>query len=124
MRELIRDGGAAITSVNLAESADVLRRRYGVDRSRVRAAIAALTDRSVTVRVVDAPVALRAADLRADNYHRTRCPISLADCVLVGAAGPEDRVATSDSHVIALAAGQGIAAARLPDSATPATPEG
>lgn len=116
VRELLGEGDAAITSVNVAEAVDVLRRRFGVDRGRVRAAIAALTDQPVAVLVVDEPLALRAADLRTEHYHRSDCPVSLADCMLLAAAGPEDRIVTADSHVLAVAAGEGIAAVELPGS--------
>ena len=103
VRELIEGGGAAITSVNLAEAIDVLGRRYRIDGERVRAAIATLTDRMVMVVSVDEMRAIRAGELRAEHYHRAASPLSLADCILLAAAGPDDRVVTADPHILAVA---------------------
>jgi predicted nucleic acid-binding protein len=113
VKGLIGEDRAAITAVNLAETADVLRRRYEIERHRVRAAIATLTGQNLAVIAVEESVALRAADLRAENYHRSRRPISLADCILLAAAGTKDRVATADPHLLEVAAASGITALDL-----------
>jgi predicted nucleic acid-binding protein len=108
VRELIRQGGAATPTVSLAETAYVLARRYGIDRRRVRGAIAGLTDGPLAVVSLDAPRALRAGEIHAGHYHRSRCPLSLADAVLLASAGLDDRLATADPHVLSVAAAKGI----------------
>lgn len=111
---LIREGGAAVPAVNLAESVDVLTRRYEIDRQRVRSAIGSLTERALAVVPVDRSSAMRAAELRAAHYHRTRRPLSLADCILLASAGAGDRIATADRHVLAVAGSEKVEAIALP----------
>lgn len=113
VREMIRAGDAAVTTVNLAESVDVLQRRYGIERARARSASVSLTDGPLAVLAVDRAHALRAADLRAAHYDRNECAISLGDCVLLAAAGADDRVATADGAILAVAEREGIGAIAL-----------
>lgn len=116
VRELLREESTAITSINLAETAYVLRRRYDVDRERVRSAVDTLTSSRLDVLSTGAEHGWRAADLRAEHYHRQRCPLSLADCVLLASPGSGDRIATADSHVLRVAQIEGIATVALAHS--------
>jgi len=52
------------------------------------------------VRTVEAHQAWRAAELRAQHYHRTKRPLSLGDCLLLASVAEGERVATSDPHVL------------------------
>lgn len=113
VRQLIREDAVASPAINLAEAADVLRRRFRVERTRVRAALASLTERPLAVIDLDERAALAAAELRAQHYHRANRPISIADCVLLAGAGAGDRVATADRHVLATAAAEGIETVEL-----------
>lgn len=62
-------------------------------------------------------VALRAGLLRAQHYHRTRCAVSMADCVAAETARQHDApVATSDPHLLNMCNAEGIAVVALPDS--------
>lgn len=112
---LMRGGEAAMVTLNLAEAVERLA-RYGNPFERVRELVAPTIEQSVLLIDFDAALAWRAAELRARHYHRTRTPVSLADCALVAAAGPEDRVATSDAPVLRVARAEGVAGISLPDS--------
>lgn len=63
---------------------------------------------------VDAVIARAAAEIRAEHYHRKTRALSLADVVLLAAARPRDRIASSDSDVLAIAAELGIETLELP----------
>jgi len=60
--------------------------------------------------------AFKAARLRIEHYRRRERPLSLADCFLLAAASPEDRVATADPSVSEVARAEGIELLALPDS--------
>jgi hypothetical protein len=70
----------------------------------------------LTVLAVDQPTAWRAGEARATYYHRADSALSLADCLLLAGAGPDDRIATSDRVVIGAAEELGIATIPLPNS--------
>lgn len=57
-----------------------------------------------------------AGEIRASHYHRKTAALSLADCVLLAAAGPEDEIATSDRAVAVAAHHLGIGLIPLLDS--------
>jgi PIN domain nuclease of toxin-antitoxin system len=114
--DLIAEGGCGITLVNLAESVDRLARRHGLAATRTRPAIEALLGGVLAPVAVQVTHSWRAAELRIAHYHRRECAISLADCVLLAAARPADRIATSDRAVIGVARREGIAVEPLPDS--------
>jgi PIN domain nuclease of toxin-antitoxin system len=115
VRRVLADADSRVTTVQLAEVADVLVRRHGVGSVEARRAVEAIPGLSVVA--VGAAEGWRAGELRARHYHRTRCPVSLADCVLVAAAGPHDRIATSDTALAAVARAEGIGVFPLPSSA-------
>lgn len=115
--DLITAGPVAVTAPNLAEAADRLGRVYGLAVARTHAAVESLEQSSdLTVRGIDRMHAWRAAELRVEHYHRTRCPLSLSDCLLLAATGDEERLATSDPHVLATADLENIARIALADS--------
>jgi predicted nucleic acid-binding protein len=116
VRKLLKGGDAAITTLNLGEALNTLARRYGLGLERTRPAVETLLAHSLTTIPVTTAHAWRAVALRVAHYHRRDCPVSLADCVLLAAAGPGDRVATSDRAIIAVARREGIDVVPLPDS--------
>jgi predicted nucleic acid-binding protein len=116
VREILSDHAAAMTTVNLAEAVDRLQRRYGLGSARTRPVIDALVDDALALIPLGPAEAWRAAEIRAEHYHRTRCPLSLADAVLIASAGPDGRVASSDQHMLRVAARERIAITALPDS--------
>jgi predicted nucleic acid-binding protein len=115
--EILRRGKAAMAATNVAEVFDVSARRHGLPVSRVADLLEPLLEGPLTPIAVDPDLARRAGEVRLAHYHRKRRPLSLADCVLLAAAtGPKDRIATSDSDVLAVAAELGIETIALPPS--------
>lgn len=55
-----------------------------------------------------------AADIRARRYHRTRAPLSLADCILIAATGASDALATTDAPLIRAAEAENVQVRTLP----------
>ncbi|HYM46667.1 MAG TPA: PIN domain-containing protein [Solirubrobacteraceae bacterium] len=105
---LLRRGEAAITAVNLAEALDVLQRVQEIPRDRLEAVTRGLVGERMTLVPIDERIARDAADIRARRYHRTRAPVSLADCILVAATGESDALATADGPLIRVARAEGV----------------
>lgn len=114
VRGLLARGDVAITSLNLAEAAYVLEREYGIKGEQLRPRLAAVPPRTLRVAPLEERGAWRAAQLRREHYHRTKCPLSLADCVLLASVGPDDRLATADPHVLSVADREDVATVPLP----------
>ncbi len=117
VEELMRSGEAAITSINLAEAVDVSCRVHGLNERSVREIVEPLIF-GAHLSVV-APIdtdAWRAARLRIGHYNRRTRPLSIADCFLLAAVTPADRVATADPAVAEVARAEGIDMIALPDS--------
>jgi predicted nucleic acid-binding protein len=108
--------GAAMTTLNLAEAVDRLKRRYDLEIERTRPVIEGLLAKSLTLLPLGPPQAWRAGEIRAVHYHRSRCPLSLADAVLVASAPAGGRIASSDGSLLTVAASEGVATVALPDS--------
>jgi predicted nucleic acid-binding protein len=108
--------GAAMTTLNLAEAIDRLKRRYDLEIERTRPVIEGLLEKSLLLLPLGPSQAWRAGELRAAHYHRSRCPISLADAVLLASAPAGGRIASSDGPLLTVAASEGIATTALPDS--------
>lgn len=115
VRALLTAGGVAVTAVNLAEVADRLVRADGLPEPDVLRALRLLTDSRLDVRPVDHATALRAAAIRGRRYHRTRSPLSLADCVCLAAAGEGERIATADRPLLRAAEAEEIPVIALPE---------
>jgi PIN domain nuclease of toxin-antitoxin system len=105
---LLRRGEAAITAVNLAEALDVLQRVGGIPRERLDALTIPLVGERMTLVAIDERIARAAADIRARRYHRTRAPLSLADCILLAATGKSDALATADGPLIRVAEAENV----------------
>jgi PIN domain nuclease of toxin-antitoxin system len=108
--------GAAMTTLNLAEAVDRLERRYGLEIGQTRPVIEGLLAGSLTLLPLGPAQAWRAGEIRAAHYHRSRCPISLADAVLVASAPVGGRIASSDGPLLTVAASEGVVTMVLPDS--------
>lgn len=100
---LIAGGGCAVPAVNLLEVSDHLLRVRGVPEATLEASLGPLLDGPLAMLATDRPTAHRAALLRASHYHRSSCPLSLADCVLLASGRTGDRLATADRHLLAVA---------------------
>ena len=108
VRGLLRDGGTAVVTANLAEALDVSARTFGLPIERAMEVLEPLLDETLGSVPLDLDRARRAAAIRARHYHRTSRPISLADAILVASAGPGDRIATADPDVLAVAETEAI----------------
>jgi uncharacterized protein with PIN domain len=111
---IVQTREAAITAANLAECVDVLERREPQHAQVARAALESLLAGGLTVVALTEAHAFRAGSLRARHFTRRNRPLSLADCFLLAAATPEDRLATNDELVLEVAAAEGIATLALP----------
>jgi ribonuclease VapC len=111
---LLRSGEAAITAVNLAEALDVLQRVQGIPSERLQAVTTPLVGERMKLLPIDERIARDAADIRARRYHRTRAPVSLADCILLAATGESDALATADGPLIRVAEAENVQVRALP----------
>jgi predicted nucleic acid-binding protein len=114
VRALLREGDVAVSTANLAETLDVSRRLYGLPVHRGVEAIEPLLDGPLATIPLDVRIACRAAEVRSTHYHRTTCPISLADAILVASARSGDRIATSDPHLLEIVEVEHLEAIALP----------
>lgn len=109
------DQAVAVTQLGLAEAVDRLVRVAGADPDEAVLDLAelGLTDPPA----LEPMVTLRAGLLRARRYHRTRCAVSLADCVVVETAREHGAsVATSDPHLLDVCRHEGVPVVVLPDT--------
>ena len=114
---MLADPGHAICAVNAAEVVDTVSRARGRPARMVASAFQLWTEAGLRVVPLDWSRAARAAELRSTHYHRTRCPVSLADCGAIALAeqlGME--LVTSDAPMIRLARELGIDVVPVPDS--------
>jgi PIN domain nuclease of toxin-antitoxin system len=109
------DAGARLTAVGLAEVLEVLVRTIGVDEETAALDVAELGLFETTH--VDSRLGLAAGRLRARVYHRTRCAVSMADCIAAEAARELDQtLASADPHLLAVCHTEGIDTIVLPAS--------
>jgi predicted nucleic acid-binding protein len=105
---LLRGRACATPAPCIAELVDKLVRRHGIKVSDLAEKLTPLFDESIAVVGVDSHIAWQAGEIRASHYHRKIAALSLADCVLLASAGPDDEIATSDRAVAATARRLGI----------------
>jgi predicted nucleic acid-binding protein len=113
---ILREGTAAMTATNVAEVFDVVARKGKIGYARIADVVEPLCEGPLTVVPVDLDLARRAAEVRTDHYHRMQRSLSLADATLLAAPRSGDKIATSDSDVLAVAAELGIETIELPPS--------
>jgi PIN domain nuclease of toxin-antitoxin system len=111
---ILREGRSAMTATNIAEVFDVTVRRDGIPHQVVAGVVEPLFEGSITPIGVDVDLARRAAALRAEHYHRSDCPLSLADTILLAAAKQGDKIVTADPDILAVGAKIGIETIELP----------
>jgi predicted nucleic acid-binding protein len=116
VRDLLREGNAAMAAPNLVEVYDIATRREGLPVQRVAEVVEPLFEGTIEQVTLDTILARRAAEIRIKHYHRKTQPLSLADVILLAVARPVDRIATSDSDVLAVAAELGVETVELPRS--------
>ncbi|HLI54659.1 MAG TPA: PIN domain-containing protein [Acidimicrobiales bacterium] len=109
VRPLLDSGEANLTAVGVAEAIDHLVRLAGADEEDATLDLAQLG--LLDGIVVDSALGLAAGRLRARRYHRSRCAVSMADCIAAEAARKgETGLATSDPHLLDLCRIEGISA--------------
>ena len=98
-----------MTAVGVAEVVDHLVRLAGADEEDAALDLAQLG--LLDGIVVDSALGLAAGRLRGRRYHRSRCAVSMADCIAAEAARQDERgLATSDPHLLDLCHLEGIPA--------------
>lgn len=106
-----------VSAVNCAEVIDVLVRGYGRPLPDVEEKLDWLAAGGVQAVSVDAEIGRLAGRIRADDYHRTRSPLSLADCIaLATAVARRDSLATADAMLAGAAERRGVNVVHLPSS--------
>lgn len=112
---LVANQGASLTALGVAEVVDRLIRLGNVD---AEAAVLDLAQLSLAdAESLDVSVAVAAGLLRARHYHRSRCAVSLADCVAAAVAKSRGvAVATSDPHLLDMCSAEQISVKVLPDT--------
>jgi uncharacterized protein with PIN domain len=119
VEHLLRDPTepAILTAANQAEIVDVLVRLRGRPYEDVVERLEWLVAAGLEVLAVTGELSLAAGRMRADHYHRTERPVSLADCfALAAASGRGEALATSDPPLITVAGRVGVRIVALPDS--------
>lgn len=112
---LLRSPVVALTTVGVAEVLDHLIRIVGVDEEDATLDVAQLG--LLDGIPVDPGLGAAAGRLRARQYHRTRCQVSMADCIAAEAARSRgEPLATSDPHLLGLCQTEDIARHVLPQS--------
>jgi len=107
VERIIATGDAALTALGVAEVLDHLIRLGGANEEEASLDLAEL-DLSPAM-AVDDGIASSAGRLRARRYHRTACPVSLADCVAAEVARAEQRpLATSDPSLLDVCHEEGV----------------
>lgn len=109
------DGDASLTALGVAEVLDHLVRIIGADEEEAALDLAQLN--LLDGIPVGSAIGVAAGRLRARHYHRSRCAVSLADCVAAGVArSGEVALATSDPHLLDVCHAEGIDVIVLPSS--------
>jgi len=107
VRPLIVTGGALLTSIGVAEAIDHLVRIVGADEEDATLDVAQLG--LFDAIVVDAAIGAAAGRLRAHYYHRSRCQVSMADCIAAEAArSGSEPLATSDPDLLDVCTAENI----------------
>ena len=108
----------SISAVNLCEAVDRLVRIGKWSAVAVRQRVNWLIAGGLAIEPVWFPIARLAGGLRAEHYHCTDRPLSVADCVcLATAMRLEADLATTDAHLAGLARTLGVGVVALPNSA-------
>jgi predicted nucleic acid-binding protein len=105
-----------IDAVNLAEVLDVLVRLQTWPVADVAEKIDWLRAGGLEVVSIDDEIGLHAGKLHARLYHRSSCPLSLADCVAMATAQLSGQsLVTSDPALATAARAEGVSIVGLPD---------
>ena len=108
VRPLLDRSDAHLTAIGVAEVLDHLVRLAGANEEDASLDLAQL--RLIDGIVVDSELGVASGRLRARHYHRSRCAVTMADCVAAEAARrTKQTLATSDPHLLEMCHNEGIA---------------
>jgi uncharacterized protein with PIN domain len=107
-------GPASVSTVTLAEIADVLERVHGWSAGAVAETVHGLLDVVVEYVAPTAEIAALAGSLRARHYRRRANAISLGDCFVLATASPNGTIVTSDRALARAARAEGIGVLVVP----------
>jgi predicted nucleic acid-binding protein len=114
--ELLRRDRCAIPAPCVAEVLDRLMRRHSISELEFAERVGPLLDETLIGLGVDVRVGQRAGEIRAGHYARAGAALSLADCLLLAAAGSGDEIATADAAVVVTARRLGLGVIPLRNS--------
>lgn len=107
--QALQSGDCIINAVNLAETVDVMTRRYGADPDQLASTIESLTvSRHLSVVRPTKASSLDAGALRARIYNRVDCQVSMGDCFLLVTVSTGDSLMCFDALVNKVARAEGI----------------
>jgi len=107
----------AVCALNAAEVVERVSRGSGEPAENVAAGVELWFESALRCVPLDWNRACRAAELRARHYHRTRSPVTLADCGAIALAEQlEVELVTSDQAMIRVARAEGVVVIPVPDS--------
>jgi predicted nucleic acid-binding protein len=112
--QAIGDVGVSVSTVTLAEVADVLERVHGWPSDVVADAVSGVLGVAVEFVPPTPEIAVRAGSLRASQYRRRANDISLGDCFVLATASHGEGVVTSDRALARSARAEGIEVALVP----------
>jgi predicted nucleic acid-binding protein len=113
--QMLRHHDVVLTSLGLAEVIDHMVRVAGADLDEVLLDLASIG--LLDVQPLDNRTVISAGALRAARYHRSRCVVSLADCVAAETArSMGGSLCTSDPHLLDVCHAEGIDVVALLDS--------
>lgn len=115
VRPLLGLADTSLTAVGVAEVLDHLVRLAGADEEDAALDLAQLG--LLDGLAVDSTLGAGAGRLRARHYHRTRRPVSLADCIAAEVARARRQpLASADAHLLDVCHAEGIAVTALTTS--------
>jgi predicted nucleic acid-binding protein len=114
--EAIGEAGASVSTVTLAEVADVLERVHGWPSGAVTGAVTGVLGVAVAFVAPTPELATRAGAIRARHYRRRENAISLGDCFVLATAAHGETLVTSDRALARTARAEGIDVALVPSA--------
>jgi len=107
----------AVSTVTLAEIADVLERVHGWAAPAIAETVQGVLGVSVEYIAPTSEIAARAGSLRARHYRRRTNDVSLGDCFVLATAFPDGTIATSDRALARTARRENIEVVVVPGGA-------
>lgn len=103
----------ALVTVNLAEVVDSLTRVQRKPQDRVEEIVGSIINEGLKLIDVNTALAWASAAMRKKHYKPRSSELSLADCFLLAATTPQDKIATGDRPILRAASKEGIGVVEL-----------